>query len=64
MADLPELIVSPCIGVCAMNDATGLCEGCYRSIEEIRDWWDMAPEERNSVMDKLEQRQNELLSFD
>lgn len=64
MADLPEPIVSPCIGVCAMNDHTGLCEGCFRSIEEIRDWWDMAPEARNSVMDKLEQRQNELLDFD
>ncbi|MDZ4099986.1 MAG: DUF1289 domain-containing protein, partial [Methylophilaceae bacterium] len=39
MSDLPEPIVSPCIGVCAMNEQTNLCEGCFRSIEEIRDWW-------------------------
>lgn len=47
-----------------MNEQTKLCEGCFRSIEEIRDWWDMTPESRNQVMDKLEQRQNELLNFD
>ncbi len=64
MSDLPEPIVSPCIGVCAMNEQTNLCEGCFRSIEEIRDWWDMTPDSRNQVMDKLEQRQNELLNFD
>ena len=64
MSDIPEPIVSPCIGVCAMNEQTNLCEGCFRSIEEIRDWWDMTPESRNKIMDKLEQRQNELLDFD
>ena len=64
MSDLPESIVSPCIGVCAMNEQTNLCEGCFRSIEEIRDWWDMTPESRNKIMNKLEQRQNELLNFD
>lgn len=64
MSNLAEPISSPCIGVCAMNEDTGLCEGCYRSIEEIQDWWDMTPETRNEVMNKLEQRQNELLNFD
>lgn len=59
-----EPIASPCIGVCAMNEMTGLCEGCYRSIEEIREWWDMAPEARNSVMGELEQRQSAQISFD
>lgn len=31
-------IPSPCINVCRMNQATGLCEGCYRSIPEITEW--------------------------
>jgi predicted Fe-S protein YdhL (DUF1289 family) len=51
-----ETIVSPCIGVCSMNEASGLCEGCYRTIEEIRDWWDMAPAQRGTVMQRLDQR--------
>lgn len=59
----PE-IQSPCIGVCAMSDATGLCLGCYRTIEEIREWWGMTSAQRSQVMELLEQRQAENLSFD
>jgi len=51
-----ETIASPCIGVCSMSEASGLCEGCYRTIEEIRDWWDMSPAQRNAVMQRLDQR--------
>jgi predicted Fe-S protein YdhL (DUF1289 family) len=29
---------SPCISVCQMNRLTGLCEGCWRTIDEIVDW--------------------------
>jgi predicted Fe-S protein YdhL (DUF1289 family) len=62
--DSIESIVSPCIGVCAMNQSSGLCEGCFRSIEEIRDWWDMSAIERAEVMANLEERQTTLLDFD
>jgi predicted Fe-S protein YdhL (DUF1289 family) len=41
-----EEIVSPCIGVCAMNDTTGFCMGCYRTVDEIREWWNMTDQER------------------
>ena len=51
-----EDIVSPCIGVCAMNDTTGFCQGCYRTVEEIREWWNMTDQEREKVMGVLDQR--------
>ncbi|MEI7917009.1 MAG: DUF1289 domain-containing protein [Methylophilaceae bacterium] len=51
-----EDIVSPCIGVCAMNDTTGFCMGCYRTVDEIREWWNMTDEEREKVMGTLDQR--------
>lgn len=51
-----EDIVSPCIGVCAMNDANGFCQGCYRTVEEIREWWNMTDQEREKVMGALDQR--------
>ena len=51
-----EDIVSPCIGVCAINDSNGFCQGCYRSVEEIREWWNMTDEERDKVMGALDQR--------
>lgn len=47
-----------------MSEEAGLCLGCYRTIEEIREWWDMSADQRKQVMDALEQRQAETLNFD
>lgn len=33
-ADIP----SPCVSVCRMDAGSGLCEGCFRTLEEIRVW--------------------------
>jgi predicted Fe-S protein YdhL (DUF1289 family) len=51
-----EDIVSPCIGVCAINDSNGFCQGCYRTVEEIREWWNMTDQEREKVIGTLDQR--------
>jgi len=29
---------SPCIGVCVMDQVSGLCTGCERTLAEIKDW--------------------------
>ena len=42
-----------------MNEHNGLCYGCWRSLDEIRAWWDMAPAQREQVMAQLEQRQHD-----
>lgn len=34
----PAPVRSPCVKVCEMNDAVGLCKGCFRTQDE-RDWW-------------------------
>jgi predicted Fe-S protein YdhL (DUF1289 family) len=47
---------SPCISVCQIDPATGWCLGCKRTIDEIRDWMIMRPEERQRVLDALGQR--------
>lgn len=31
-------IASPCINFCRMNADTGLCEGCFRRLDEIAHW--------------------------
>lgn len=51
-----ENIVSPCIGVCSIND-TGLCAGCYRTIDEITEWWNMSDAQRAEVMHILGARE-------
>ncbi len=31
-------VPSPCINVCTVDPATGLCRGCARTLQEISDW--------------------------
>jgi predicted Fe-S protein YdhL (DUF1289 family) len=31
-------VASPCIGVCRLDDASRLCVGCLRSLDEIAEW--------------------------
>jgi predicted Fe-S protein YdhL (DUF1289 family) len=47
---------SPCISVCQIDDVTGLCLGCRRTIDEIRDWIIMPMEEREKLLEALAQR--------
>lgn len=53
---LDTSVPSPCIGVCWLNETTGLCEGCLRSGEEIRDWMIMAKDEKLTLLAALEGR--------
>jgi len=64
MTETVEPIASPCIGVCAMNEVTGYCHGCYRTIDEIRAWWDMSEQDKAQVISTLEARLSESVSFD
>jgi predicted Fe-S protein YdhL (DUF1289 family) len=49
-------VPSPCINVCRMNAATGLCEGCLRTIDEIAAWGGMPDAARRAVWKQLHQR--------
>lgn len=33
-----EMVPSPCVSVCRMDTGSGLCEGCFRTLDEIGDW--------------------------
>lgn len=57
-------IKSPCISVCAMDDLTGLCQGCYRTIAEIKSWWDLSLDDQKNLLAALEERQLQQVSFD
>jgi len=39
-----------------MNEATGLCRGCYRTLDEIARWGMMSDEERTAVSAELPSR--------
>ena len=51
-----EGVPSPCVSVCRMDAATGLCEGCLRTLDEIAAWGAMGDGDRRAVWRLIEQR--------
>jgi uncharacterized protein len=49
---------SPCVSICRLDDRTGLCVGCFRNIDEIRDWMIMPPDERQAVLRQIDERRS------
>jgi prolyl-tRNA editing enzyme YbaK/EbsC (Cys-tRNA(Pro) deacylase)/predicted Fe-S protein YdhL (DUF1289 family) len=49
-------VPSPCISVCQINAATGCCEGCFRTLDEIAGWSVATPEAKRSVWRAIAQR--------
>jgi hypothetical protein len=54
------IVPSPCINVCKMNAQTGLCEGCFRTLDEIVKWGTATNEYKRAVWVEIEKRQHEL----
>jgi predicted Fe-S protein YdhL (DUF1289 family) len=51
-----EVVASPCIDICKMDPATGLCAGCRRTLEEIASWSAYSPVEKRAVLALLSAR--------
>ncbi len=48
-------VPSPCIAVCTLDD-DGICIGCLRSMDEIRDWMIMDREARLATLERVAER--------
>lgn len=48
-------VPSPCIAICEFNEE-GLCRGCLRNGDEIRDWIIMSREQKLQVLDLIAER--------
>ena len=49
-------VLTPCIRICVIDAAAGLCAGCGRSLAEIGAWRDLSDAERLAVMATLPER--------
>jgi uncharacterized protein len=49
-------VPSPCINVCRMDEASGWCEGCLRTIDEIACWSTYDDVTKSAVWDALDHR--------
>jgi predicted Fe-S protein YdhL (DUF1289 family) len=47
---------SPCTKVCILDAATGFCQGCGRTRDEIALWGSMSEPQRLAIMAALEAR--------
>ncbi len=54
--DASMAAASPCISVCRMSEASGLCEGCFRTLDEIARWASMSDEGKRDVWQRIESR--------
>jgi len=49
-------IESPCVRDCRVDQVTGFCVGCYRTLTEISYWASYTDEQRRRIMSFIETR--------
>lgn len=52
-------VESPCINVCRIDEATGWCDGCQRTLDEIAEWSVLDDAEKREVWLQLAARRSE-----
>jgi uncharacterized protein len=53
-------VASPCISVCTIDPASGLCAGCYRTLDEIGGWIELSNEAKRALVAALPARRSRL----
>ena len=53
-----DFVQSPCISICQMSP-NGLCEGCFRTLDEIAAWGRLAQDAKRQVLQRVEERVKE-----
>lgn len=48
---------SPCISICVMDEQSGFCKGCARTIDEIANWGLLDNAEKQAVWRDIFSRQ-------
>lgn len=46
-------VASPCVGVCVIDESTGYCQGCRRTLSEVAAWPSYSLSQRREVMNRL-----------
>lgn len=52
------MLASPCINICRMDERSGLCLGCFRTIEEITVWSRTDDARRASILAAVAERRH------
>ena len=52
-------VPSPCVQICTMDEASGLCRGCARTLAEIATWSALDDDAKREVLARVAQRRAE-----
>jgi uncharacterized protein len=61
MSNMDRLAQSPCIRNCCLDD-DDTCLGCFRSLEEIKEWGLVDDPRREAILNNAKQRRADYLS--
>lgn len=53
-------VPSPCVSICRMDEASGWCQGCARTLPEIAAWAALGDEDKRRVWAMLPERRRQL----
>ena len=53
-------VPSPCINVCVMDQANGVCSGCLRTLDEIAAWSVLDANAKRAVLAAISERRARL----
>ncbi len=53
---MPDFVASPCINVCQMDAQSGLCRGCFRTLDEIAGWAQADQTTRLTILAAVDKR--------
>jgi predicted Fe-S protein YdhL (DUF1289 family) len=57
MSDIDSSAQSPCIRNCCLDDDL-ICVGCFRSLEEIKEWGMVDDDRRRTILQSADRRRN------
>lgn len=57
-------IESPCVDICQLDPSSGICLGCFRTMEEISVWIEMSDDDKREILRLAKDRQLLILPED
>lgn len=46
-------ITSPCVSLCVLDPKTQVCQGCFRTLDEIVSWGTMTNADKEKVLNRI-----------
>ena len=52
-------VQSPCVEICQLDPVSGMCLGCFRTMDEIASWIELTDIEKQNVLLNAQKRKSE-----